>query len=183
MSVKIRYIGKQPRKQGNAVIPDSKLVWRGHGDILEVSDKDADVFLNPNYSAIWERVQDAPPPAKADPGASGDASGQQPVDPAKDDEDEDEADAGASDAVTTEQVRERLTQIITAIPKLTKADFDNKGRPKLSALTAVLGRPVTKVERDAAWDAVLKHSHTQKEDAADDADDADQKSASETAPE
>lgn len=163
MSVKVRYIGNQPTKSSNRVNEKYSTLWTGHGDVQLVSDQEATDILKPQFSRIWERVLDAAP---KDTDQS--ESGQTPRAPTNTDEaaavesqpdgdkpaGEEGLAGGADDdkEVTADQVRDRLVQIVTAIPSLKVFDFDAQGRPKLSALRAILKRHVTSLERDAAWD-------------------------------
>lgn len=156
MSVKVRYVGKQPRKRANTVIASSQVVWNGHGDVQLVTDQEAAVLLQQQYDKIWQKVEDAPAPAPVPLAAA--APPTQEAQPVQTEEDED--DAGDAAPVTADQVRARITEILTVIPELTTADFDDKGQPKLSSLKAKLGRPVTRAERDAAWKTVQAHAQT-----------------------
>lgn len=173
MPVNIRYVGHQPQKSSSRVSERFNTVWVGHGDVKEVSDEEAAALLKPQYSRIWQRAKDTLKPVEA-PTAPADGAQvaeipELDVPPAEPqaatteqtDEDAEEAKAAAAadtevalsdKEVTPELIRARLTEILQVIPKLTVKDFDAQGRPKLTALRALLKREVTRQERDAAWE-------------------------------
>jgi hypothetical protein len=161
MPVKVRYIGLQPRKSSSRVNEKYTTVWVGHGDVQEVTDEEAAAILKPQYSRIWERVKDEPAPAPAAaPATDTEISEldipQEPapaVDPEVEAEKQADAEMAATEKeITPEEVRERLVAILQVIPKLKTSDFGSDGKPKLTALRALMKRPVTALERDTAWD-------------------------------
>jgi len=169
MPVNVRYVGHQPKKSSSRVNEKFNTVWTGHGDVQTVTDEEAASILRPQYSRIWQRVADSPKPTPAaeyvPPAAETNAGAAAEI--SEEDKAEAEAAAAAQAAeaasdkeITAEEVRERLVGILQVIPKLKTTDFDSQGRPKLTALRALLRRDVTAIERDAAWDLAKKKAGT-----------------------
>lgn len=165
MTVKIRYIGLQPQKRASRVNEKFTTVWERPGDVQEVSEEEARVLLQPMYRKIWERVSDDPPPPPPpeqkqgvdDQGSAGASILDADEDPPAADDDAGEE---SEPEISAEDVKARLVEILTIIPKLKRSDFDAQGRPKLVSLKSLLGRDVTRLERDAAWDLAKKNSET-----------------------
>jgi len=147
--VKIRYVGLQPKKRASVLVPSCTTIWEGHGDIQEVHKSVALVLLDPNYSKIWQpviedRAATEPEQTSGLEGATDNTL--PPADPAPD----------APPVITEAEAKKRLTEVLQVIHQLIPGrDFTPEGKPTLVALRQLLGRDVTDVERNAAWDIAV----------------------------
>mgnify|MGYP001262187128 CR=1 FL=1 len=162
--VKIRYVGKQPKKRASVLVESSNVIWDGHGDVQLVPQKVADVLLQPQYKSIWARVDEGaelPPvtntavdtvtiPTVPTLQPAGETPPTEPEAP----------------ALTTDEVKARIEEIIQVWPKLVLTDFNPSGKPKLVALRQILNRDVFQAEVDAAFEVIQGVTGTSVEDPA-----------------
>lgn len=160
--VAIRYIGAKARKGGDSVIPTSKIVWQGYGDVQMVPVADALLFLNPLYSMIWELVPvDAS--SEEEPPADGDQVPDLPDLPPASGAAEPAADQDESPPATAEEAQKRIEEILMAVPRLKKSDFNSDGSPKVISLSSVLKKKVSREEVHAAWELIKQQSGVSQE--------------------
>lgn len=178
----IRYVGQKATKTSETVIPNSGVLWHGHGDVQWVPEAFAIILVR--HPLIWElatdveaetppggglseiarRAKSALPPT--DPKARGQVNvvprsthALPPSDPKAQEASLDASTIGVEDPLdpvrSAAEAQQRIEEVIQAIPKLKpKKDFTSGGLPSGHALSKILKRTVTREERDAAWTVV-----------------------------
>lgn len=178
--VAVRYIGKKPSKR-DTVLERRNLVWEHPGAVKWVPERDAAIYIS--YADIWALAPDVQtpeggimglaqvaaasrPPAsdpkstnalpnglsrKPDPPYDSDAKAENPI------LGELEQWIKGTEQLTVAAATTRITELLDAFPKLKAGDFGPDGKPKATAFTKVVGRTVTREERDIVWN-MLKSS-------------------------
>ncbi len=189
VQIPMRYIGKREIKRLADIFPGNNIVWRGKGDVQMVEASLVPRMLR--HPDIWEIAKDVVPQRDTPEGDLAVAMARQDshqgvlraqvmrealppaaavASPVKSEEElMAEASAELADSqVTKDAIMKRLKQVIGAIAELRpNKDFDQQtGKPKCTALQAKLGRPISAVERDAAWNALKMASEKQARNAA-----------------
>lgn len=140
----IIYVGHAPKKTDNVL--RSGREWAGHGHILEVPEKDAEVYCR--YPDVWADVTDLEAEAIETLDGTSEASEKVAatvIDP---------TDPDAALKAAEEQHEQQLLAVVNAIGDLdpkNNAHFTGQGKPNAQALTEAVDFPVNAKLRDEAW--------------------------------